>query len=296
MFKLDRLTIRTFRDVVPGTTLEFGPRFNVLLGVNATGKSTLLDLIAAICADDLSTYRQEALDIEYVVSSVAAEDVPLSISCSTRWNADEPRSPRADLTLTMKDEPTRIAVSGRAAVCNETQFVLSAAPDEVLFRLSLITSAMSAQQAIGNRAWLLFNAAPIFRPSPVGVRRFDESLRYFDSVRTRWRRKTPAPAPPSIAKRIAEELPEDGSTPYKLVQVNGVDWFDELLLLLGFKSAQLSIAAPEPGALEIRDFVFLTLNGRACGPESLSYGQKRLLAFEWYRHSGGSYFRWLLTS
>ncbi len=51
-----RLKIDRFRNVMPGTVLEFGPTFNVLLGKNATGKSTLLDLVAAVTNDDLSAY------------------------------------------------------------------------------------------------------------------------------------------------------------------------------------------------------------------------------------------------
>lgn len=43
--KLDRLEIRKFRNVAPGTTLEFSPRFNVLLGRNGAGKTTLLRTI-----------------------------------------------------------------------------------------------------------------------------------------------------------------------------------------------------------------------------------------------------------
>ncbi len=46
MVRLTRLKIDRFRNVKPGTDLRFGPTFNVLLGKNATGKSTLLDVIA----------------------------------------------------------------------------------------------------------------------------------------------------------------------------------------------------------------------------------------------------------
>jgi len=60
MVRLTRLRIDRFRNVKPGTDLRFGPTFNVLLGKNATGKSTLLDLIAAVTNDDLSPYAKEA--------------------------------------------------------------------------------------------------------------------------------------------------------------------------------------------------------------------------------------------
>jgi hypothetical protein len=59
MVRLTRLRIDRFRNVKPGTDLRFGPTFNVLLGKNATGKSTLLDLVAAVTNDDLSAYAKE---------------------------------------------------------------------------------------------------------------------------------------------------------------------------------------------------------------------------------------------
>src|ERR1700675_1851965 len=59
MVPLTRLKIDRFRTVKPGTDLSFGQTFNVLLGKNATGKTTLLDLIAAVTNDDLSAYAKE---------------------------------------------------------------------------------------------------------------------------------------------------------------------------------------------------------------------------------------------
>ncbi len=59
MVRLTKLKIDRFRNVKPGTVLEFGPTFNVLLGKNATGKTTLLDLIAAVTNDDLRAYAEE---------------------------------------------------------------------------------------------------------------------------------------------------------------------------------------------------------------------------------------------
>src|SRR5262245_53056348 len=59
MLRLTRLRIDRFRNIQPGTELRFGPTFNVLLGKNATGKSTLLDLVAAVINDDLSAYAKE---------------------------------------------------------------------------------------------------------------------------------------------------------------------------------------------------------------------------------------------
>jgi energy-coupling factor transporter ATP-binding protein EcfA2 len=64
---LRRLKIQEFRNVRPGTEIHFNDGFNVVLGLNASGKTTLLELIAAIVRGDLSglsTFRI-SFDLEH---------------------------------------------------------------------------------------------------------------------------------------------------------------------------------------------------------------------------------------
>lgn len=65
MVRLERLAIRKYRRLAPGTELRFSPHHNVLLGKNASGKTTLLDLIACVVSLDFSNLRDEAFDIEF---------------------------------------------------------------------------------------------------------------------------------------------------------------------------------------------------------------------------------------
>ncbi len=65
--KLTRLKIESFRNVEP-CELRFGDGFNVLLGLNATGKTTLLELIAAVLSGDFSKFRDAAFTVEYELS------------------------------------------------------------------------------------------------------------------------------------------------------------------------------------------------------------------------------------
>jgi energy-coupling factor transporter ATP-binding protein EcfA2 len=64
MLRLRRLKINKFRAVKPGTELAFHDGFNVLLGRNGTGKTTLLKLISMALRFDFSSIRDEDFDIE----------------------------------------------------------------------------------------------------------------------------------------------------------------------------------------------------------------------------------------
>jgi hypothetical protein len=67
MVRLKRLKVHRFRHVEPGTELHFGNTFNVLLGKNAVGKTTLLELVNAIANDDFTLFHGEprGFDLEY---------------------------------------------------------------------------------------------------------------------------------------------------------------------------------------------------------------------------------------
>jgi len=63
--KLTRLKLHRFRDVPPGTELVFSPAFNLLLGDNGTGRTTLLELIAQVLGADFSLLAREEFSLEY---------------------------------------------------------------------------------------------------------------------------------------------------------------------------------------------------------------------------------------
>ncbi len=65
--KLTRLKIESFRGVAP-CELRFSSGFNVLLGLNATGKTTLLELIVASLSFDFSRFGDEPFAVEYELS------------------------------------------------------------------------------------------------------------------------------------------------------------------------------------------------------------------------------------
>ena len=65
--RLKRLKIVKFRGVRPGTELHFNDGWNVLLGQNATGKTTLLNLISMALRGDFKGLGEEPFDIEYLL-------------------------------------------------------------------------------------------------------------------------------------------------------------------------------------------------------------------------------------
>lgn len=65
--RLTWLKIHEYRHVARGTHLDFGEGFNVLLGCNGTGKTTLLELIEMIWAKGFDPIANEPFHLEYAV-------------------------------------------------------------------------------------------------------------------------------------------------------------------------------------------------------------------------------------
>jgi energy-coupling factor transporter ATP-binding protein EcfA2 len=70
MLRLRRLKINKFRAVKPGTEIRFNDGFNVVLGRNATGKTTLLELISMALRFDFSSVRAEDFDVEVEIDEI----------------------------------------------------------------------------------------------------------------------------------------------------------------------------------------------------------------------------------
>lgn len=66
---LERIKVNQFRSVEPGTELCFSDGLHVVLGKNASGKSTLLDLIAASLSVEFDRFgfHDEPLDLEFTL-------------------------------------------------------------------------------------------------------------------------------------------------------------------------------------------------------------------------------------
>jgi energy-coupling factor transporter ATP-binding protein EcfA2 len=83
MVKLQWLQVNKFRSVKPGTRLTFNNAYNVLLGQNGTGKTTLLNLVAAAVKSDFTSFQDVEFDLTYELAS--------SNSTATIWVRNEQR-------------------------------------------------------------------------------------------------------------------------------------------------------------------------------------------------------------
>lgn len=100
--RLKYLYVRKFRDL-ERSKLEFSPTKNVLLGKNASGKTTLLRMIAAVIRGDLRSFSHEPYDIEWRIESSTG-----SFTCRTITKARQVDVQPALPQLALKQSPLTV--------------------------------------------------------------------------------------------------------------------------------------------------------------------------------------------
>ncbi|MBI5493404.1 MAG: AAA family ATPase [Deltaproteobacteria bacterium] len=279
--RLESMEIRKFRNVAPGTRLEFNDGINVLLGLNATGKTTLLDLLAMAVCGEFGPLQKEEFDISYRVHHGSA---------------------RADVSI------SNARVAGR-----DVAGLLGGVTTEVSWKVALTWTGPQGEP----KEWHL-ESQPADRPFKVGwlamclthsglwpepadtlplQLRFDESLEFFTRMSGR---------DVELAPRLEVEkerpwswllLPEDARAALKghaaavtaddirLARTDVPAFLRKLMPLLGLVDASMSMVwwDADHGRPRYKGLKFVLDDGFRQFPEShLSYGQKRLLAFFYY--------------
>ena len=311
MTVLNTLKIMRFRNVEPGTTLRFRNGYNILLGKNATGKTTLLELIGNAISLDLSDYAWEPFKIEFQLTSntrtmrVEAENARVADADSVdhayvhgvrphelggRANVVIEEAGRTLLRYTVDGATVDIQAPGQQPRTYPLRFPIFG--DNLLLPVLFATS----HRQFAGDSYSLIQPFRIFR-----LVRFDESLAFFERITTESRihlwfepngavRGFGSLAPVAVATLVAKAVKHRASL--ATVEIADLPLLAKLNSLLGFRAASLyverleKIAATED-AMEQADyghfrFAFTRHDGSVIDHSRLSYGQKRLLAFHFW--------------
>lgn len=311
--KLTRLKIESFRNVEP-CELRFGDGFNVLLGLNATGKTTLLELIAAALSFDFSKFEDEAFAIEYdlefstgqIKASVRSERLERLVIDDPTFQISE--SVTFDRAIRIEFD---FAGASKAWIvrADSSFFWLEDNPDR--------KRPLRIQRERRSGPGLLLRALAIdFKDSSAGAhiaelyswqyaRRFDEALDMFRGITdpTTWLELTTDRSDtehmrinfggvlPQYLINEARARAANMATDLQglTIQAESLRFLHEASALFGFKTARLEmrLESKTSGAtesLKFSDFRFMfeAHDGSVIRHEDLSYGQKRLLAFYYY--------------
>lgn len=307
------LRVGHFRDVRPNTTLRFNPGWNVLLGRNATGKTTLLNLLSCVLRSDFTLLREEAFEIEFaLVSDTATVTAWLQHSPGAELSADPTYPSDAGWTLAYRvtlevEGVPQVVVSSDGRIAHVRAGAGSAAQTSVARIVDapfLLRTAVHIDFA--RRANLALASASTYR--------FDEALETFYAVvgddRAGREACTATPARLSLGpSRGVGQLRAVRLSffPSALVQsvpdgvVQEAVTVDDTTLgaspslaalpgLLGFARMTTTLAVLDSHDEEGRRwfnlgklaFSFYRADGTMLRHDRLSFGQKRLLAFFYY--------------
>ncbi len=300
--RLKRLKVHTFRDLAPGTELHFSDGWNVVLGRNATGKTTLLHLISMALRGDFSELKGEPVSLEYDVAFGAWEVFVALRSVQPMADVGEAGSLRHRPPTEIAVEPLSIVVqrgdlrfafgSPHQSFGDAVREPLPSARDPLLLTRRLLASfadALPVEMASEAVKELFVDAS--FR--------FDEALELFHVIHERSPvgASLPAPmAPLVVAGTVLTNLfptkaRAEVSRTFDAVRMT----FDQCPNLHSIHSlldsreftARWPVEDVRGNATTLGAPTILLhrADGSATSVQRLSFGQRRLFAFAWYLDS-----------
>jgi len=212
MVKLRWLQVNKFRTVKPGTRLTFNPGYNVLLGQNGTGKTTLLNLVAAAIASDFTNLSDVEFDLSYELASdnatatVSVRNESRTPPFSSAWERISPETLRqhpltperglrafmlsTTVSISTREPALQLAVNieGSRGIVRRTDEAASSAAVDIDFgnaeAWSLWVLLITAYTQWVDTTRVPLRIAPeilkLFLSIP--THRFDESLEYFNDL------------------------------------------------------------------------------------------------------------------
>jgi energy-coupling factor transporter ATP-binding protein EcfA2 len=294
MNKLAKLTINKFRNVAP-TTLEFHPRFNVLLGRNAAGKTTLLRLLSTLLGTIDEPLSDELLSAHFQITGDSnyeqtTERKPMDKSAlpidGDYWGRGLPSSFQQTDSLLFKHE-------GRVILKAESS------PNEIFLEFG-DTQLRKARKHSSNPIFTFASAISSEDNETIKTirqllidayvkteGRMDESLDSFENMFTlegrvdtttgHWSFKS---IPFSMFSISSDPIP-DGTT-----KISTFPFLDRAAKVIGYESATARFdierisSDPNQNFAHISNLrLFFKRSNEEVSHDWLSYGQKRLLSF-----------------
>ena len=324
------LKINRYRNVVPGTELAFSEGHHVLLGPNGGGKTTLLELIAAVLRGDFSGLADEEFSIEYRISRSGFRlDVALS---HIRTMSQNP-SPAPVWSNTLAATVRQGEGEGESSVDFADNKILVNGIKAGGYRVD-ITGIRLHRNLIN--AYKVSAAAGTVRPPDFtsdGAVRFDEALVFFSfmrgngamdgqpaslslSVQTQAPRRVLWGAFHSLLSKayssFSNAVLKTDDVDRITVPLSDLGFLGDAVELMGFQSGtyraelerQERMDKEERLTYERFQFRFVRRDGTMVLDEHLSFGQKRLLAFLFYAWANdgpivadelvdGMHYRWI---
>ncbi|EPX64722.1 hypothetical protein D187_000144 [Cystobacter fuscus DSM 2262] len=310
MIKLQWLQLNRFRKVKPGTRLTFDPVCNVLLGQSGTGKSSLLDLVAAMFSADFSDLLEDEFDLEYGFSEGEVRaHFAIRHEHRPRSSAEREVRPvlfaRVEISFGSAAPPLIFVVDEAARVIRVEAEVgvdvpLSEGPPVGTCLWSHLFSGLSGWIDVAHpRRELLAQVVLVLCPD-AEARRFDESLEFYSLLRQldiglvrgadgRVRIEG-SPLGQVLAERVSELAGERWDEDQYVLDERQLPFLGQLASLLDFETAAAVLEfnrLPGEEGVEARKsgrqaFHFTHRAGWTLPDRHLSYGQKRTLSFLYY--------------
>jgi energy-coupling factor transporter ATP-binding protein EcfA2 len=230
MVKLKRLKIHKFRNVMPGVELHFDDQMNILIGRNATGKTTLLNVVSNCLRIGIPTPLDEECHVDYDLEADS-----LAVTASIRCQQQEQpagqlpqnaqgmaATPLGKATFTLAWDMTLSSGKHRLHVRQDTTRdpnLYMSEDDGPEKKLPAIpTDASGLVPALGRLIGLVVSqphkhlvimGVVVWLAKCNGVFRFDESLEFYNTVMGDGSAQFPSP---SLLARPAESGKSGGGS------------------------------------------------------------------------------------
>lgn len=305
MLKLRWLRIERFKNVLPGTEIRFSDGFNVLLGQNGTGKTTLLELISSVVRCDFGDLQGEDFAIEY---EMAVGEVIINVSL---------RNQRQEASnLLVEQERWRPSMVARIAETNGSEILLEVENGHLQVNKKHVDEPrMGHLLSRGTIALYVaehgLGAVLVPLMTSFETVRFDESLDVFRRMLAPLRAvpvmvfRLPLPLrilpdvsrnssiPRSIWPKLLPFFQKDPVASHFVFSDRDIEFLASAVRIMGFASGQahLDVLARRSRSETVEDVEIGNLTFRfqfeeggvdMISHDRLSYGQKRLLTFFCY--------------